>query len=169
MKVGDGTLGTPTFSNFAANGKVDVAFVPFPNQDWSTTGIIKADGFTRPAGYDGAAYSYIDGKGTITQGARTYKYGDTTKKTFGSITSTSINVNCDYGDDGVRLIKDCFAYSNSSEPGDSGGPVGTYIEGSWGESIIGLLGINFAGDGTGFGIKLTNIMSQYPTLQLVYE
>lgn len=168
MKVAGGTLGKPTFSNYSNNGKVDVAFVPFPDQSWATSNLIKNDGYTRPVSYGGPAYSYLSGSASITQGANTYKYGITTGKSFGKITSTSININCDYGDNDVRLIKDCFGYSNSSQKGDSGGPVGIYSLGSWGESRVSLTGINFAGVGTGYGIKLSNILNQYPGLTPIY-
>lgn len=175
MKVSGGTLGTPTFSTYANNGKVDVAFVPFPSNSWTTSGEIKQDGYTMPAGYDGAIYSYLDAaasSASLVVGAKIYKYGNTTKKTLGNLISTSVNITANYGTDDDpdrRVIKDCIEYSNTRQGGDSGGPVGTYVADSWGRCRVNLAGLHFAGGDTGFACKLSNILSQYPALQPVYE
>lgn len=175
MKVSAGTLGTPTFSTCANNGKVDVAFIPFPGSSWTSSGEIKQDGYTMPAGYDGAIYSYLDAavsSASLVVGAKIYKYGNTTGKTLGSLISTSINITVNYGTDDEpdrRVIKDCIEYSNARQGGDSGGPVGTYIADSWGRCRVNLAGLHFAGGDTGFACKLSNILSQYPALQPVYE
>lgn len=175
MKVSGGTLGTPTFSTYANNGKVDVAFIPFPSSSWTTSGQIKQDGYTMPGGSGGAIWSYLDAaasSASLVVGAKIYKYGNTTKKTLGSLISTSINVTVNYGTEDEpdrRVIKDCIKYSNTRQGGDSGGPVGTYVADSWGRCRVNLAGLHFAGGSTGFACKLSNILSQYPALQPIYE
>ncbi len=148
MKCADGTLGTPTFS--VIGGKLDVAFIPYPNGWTPTSGLLDDD------------YEIIYREATeseLIEGGPVAKYGVTTGHTKnGRIVSISVDVSVQY-DDGVKTIRDCFKYTNSSEGGDSGGPVG------FGKvrSVFRLIGIHFAGNGkTGSGIKLSNIKAAYP-------
>ncbi|MBS5571168.1 MAG: hypothetical protein KHX22_07855 [Clostridiales bacterium] len=150
MSCADGTLGTPTFSYIG--GKVDVAFIPYPS-GWTPTSALKQP--NAEIIYREATDSEMIEGGLVT------KYGNTTGKTRnGRILSTSVDVACNYGGSiGVKTIKDCFSYTNATEKGDSGGPVGRGKV----REVFRLLGINFAkGSDCGFGIKLSNIKSAYP-------
>ena len=148
MKCADGTLGTPSFSYIG--GKLDVAFIPYPD-GWTPT-----SGLTR----DNSSVIYREATTSeLIEGGPVEKYGVTTGHTkYGRIVSTSADISVEY-DDGVKTIRDTFRYSNPSAGGDSGGPVG------FGKvrSVFSLIGIHFAGNGeTASGIKLSNIKAAYP-------
>lgn len=145
MHCEDGALNEPTFSTIG--GKIDVAFVPYPS-GWTATSGLKRD--NAEIIYEVASSSEMVEGGLVT------KYGVTTGKTMnGYITSTSVDVRIDY-DGVVKTIRDCFSYSNPSEGGDSGGPVGR----GGTRQVFRLLGIHVASGGT--GIKLSNILERYP-------
>lgn len=148
MKCDDGTIGKPAFSTIG--GKVDVAFIPYPS-GWTETSQLTS------SGYDIIYREAYPSE--MIEGGTTTKYGVTTGKTRnGYIMSTSVDVAVNYGDLGVITIHDCFQYSNPSQGGDSGGPVGRSAT----KQVFRLLGIHFASGG--YGIKLTNIKEAYPSL-----
>ena len=150
MKCADGTLGQPTFSYIG--GKVDVAFIPYPS-GWTKTYSLRAP--NQDVIYREATAS------ELIEGGLVIKYGVTTGKTKnGRINSTSVDVNINYGDDvGVKTIRDCFTFSNDTQGGDSGGPVGRGKT----REVFRLLGITVSTSGVGgTGIKLSNIKSAFP-------
>lgn len=148
MKCSDGTIGKPLFSTIG--GKIDVAFIPYPN-GWTETSQLTSDGYE---------IIYREAyESEMIEGGLTKKYGVSTGMTRnGYIISTSVNLPVDYGSLGIVTINDCFQYSNPSQGGDSGGPVGRSAT----KQVFRLLGIHFAGNG--HGIKLTNIKEVYPSL-----
>lgn len=151
MKVSAfGTVGKTLFSYIG--GSLDIAFVEF-NSGWGVTSrFTNAD-----SGKD------IDRAATASEffeGALTKKYGAKTGQQDGKVLSTSIDVTVDY-DNGQKTITDCFQFSNKTQGGDSGGPVGKQQV----RQTFKLYGLTFASpknsDTCGYGIKLTNIRKKY--------
>ena len=144
------TVGTTRFSYIG--GSLDIAFVEF-NSGWEVTDRMleesNSNGIFRAATAD-----------EFYEGALTNKYGATTGKQSGRVLSTSVSTRVEY-DDGVKTINDVFEFSNKTEGGDSGGPVGKQKT----REVFRLYGITFAGpkDGNdfGLGIKLSNIKKAY--------
>ena len=144
------TVGTTLFSYIG--GSLDVAFVEF-NSGWEVTDKMLEESGTN-AIYRAATSD------EFYEGALTNKYGATTGKQSGKILSTSISASVEY-DDGVKTITDVFKFSNKTEGGDSGGPVGKQQV----KQVFRLYGITFAGPKNasdyGLGIKLSNIKKSY--------
>lgn len=157
MKCTSGTIGTPTISYIG--DKLDVAFIPFSNQnDWNTTYRLQNISY--------GEYIYrIAASSEMIAGGSIKRYGISTGITKGSIRSTSVTLNVNYGDTN-KTIRDVFSYTPASERGDSGGPVGRQSP----KEVYRLLGIHFAGDGTyGYGIKYSNIAAKYSISAVTYE
>ena len=144
------TVGTTLFSY--VGGSLDIAFVEF-NSGWAVTDKMLSASDTN-AIYSAATAS------EFYEGALTNKYGATTGKQSGKILSTSVSIDVEY-DSGNKLITDVFKFSNKTEGGDSGGPVGKQQT----KQVFRLYGITFAGPKNtntyGYGIKLSNIKKAY--------
>ena len=144
------TVGTTLFSY--AGGSLDVAFVEF-DSGWNLTDKMLSESDTNSIYCSATADEFYEG-------ALTNKYGAKTGKQSGKILSTSITVQVDY-DDITKTITDVFEFSNKTEGGDSGGPVGKQQV----RQVFKLYGITFAGpensNECGYGIKLSNIKKAY--------
>lgn len=93
------------------------------------------------------------------EGAPTRKYGATGGITSGSVQSVSTSAIVSGYSSGNRVFTDVFKFSNLTQGGDSGGPVGRQTT----KQVFRLYGITFAGesDGSyGYGIKYSNISAK---------
>lgn len=148
------TLGSSSFT--AKGGKLDIAFIPYPS-GWSPTSSLRNPSYGEVIYREATASEMIEGGLVI-------KYGATTGKTVnGRITSISSDRSIYYRETNTYVtLHDLFLFSNETIEGDSGGPVGR----GGTKQVFRLLGITVAsaGDGSGAGIKLSNIKAAYPSM-----
>jgi hypothetical protein len=128
-------------------GTVDAAFVPFSDQNaWGVSNEIHQVGQT-------SGTYYIKWLSYVVEGSRVKSHGVTTNYQYGLVLSV----------DTAEIISGQYFYdlietSIVLQGGDSGGPLVRYYVKS---SNYGLVGINFAGDGTtSLTIKIDNVVSQ---------
>ncbi|MDE7190927.1 MAG: S1 family peptidase [Clostridia bacterium] len=124
------------------SGECDGAFIPFQdasgwNYHQGTVKDVKTDSNHSLVRYGGNS--------RIIQGAKTKKFGIKSGMTDGEITYTNFTLNTKYSDSDTRIPISCIKYSNSSLPGDSGGPVFVYYSGARGSYY--LVALNFGGPG----------------------
>ena len=146
------------------SGTIDAAFVPFPNGDWKPQYYIQYTSGNITYNYGASG---VGDESDIVTGAMVYKYGVTTSKTTGKITSTNSTATLEYSDSsGETTITDVIRYSNESLGGDSGGPVLVEKSEPYGKKSVWLIGCHFAGpkdpDTYTFGIacKITNVIEE---------
>ena len=167
IKFNNIVVGQPSFSiidEITYNKSVDVAFIPFPDQaSYAASQMIDNDVIITSTGrpVSTSIISDIALRSELILGADNYKYGVSTERTIGKITSTCVSIYVGYGSGG-RVMCDVISYSNNGDQGDSGGPFGMFSNDTLGRYYIRLMGINFAGvnngEGNSYGIKLSNIM-----------
>lgn len=128
-------------------GTVDAAFVPFSDQNtWGVSNEI------HQVGQSSGTY-YIKWLDYVVEGSNVKSHGVTTNYQYGQVLSvdTAETISGEY-------FYDLIETSIVLEGGDSGGPLVRYYPRS---VNYGLVGINFAGDGTtSLTIKIDNIVSQ---------
>ena len=140
-------LGTPSITH--SGDTIDASFVPFENQsNWEITPYEK---------YNSTIFSniFLGNDSQIVNGCSITKIGQTTGITTGTIKNRNTSINI-----GGTLFSNVMTYTNSSQAGDSGGPV-YYNNGT----NLFLIGLNFA-KGTilnkSFGIacRISNVISE---------
>ncbi len=142
------TVGTAILSTITS--KVDLAFVEF-NPGWART--------NRLGSSNGEQIWEIASSSYWLEGAPTKKYGATGGITSGLVQSVSTSAIVSGYSSGNRVFTDVFKFSNLTQGGDSGGPVGRQTT----KQVFRLYGITFAGesDGSyGYGIKYSNISAE---------
>ena len=142
------TVGTTILSTITS--KVDLAFVEF-NPGWART--------NRLGSSNGEQIWEIASSSYWLEGAPTKKYGATSGITSGLVQSVSTSAIVSGYSSGNRVFTDVFKFSNLTQGGDSGGPVGRQTT----KQVFRLYGITFAGesDGSyGYGIKYSNISAK---------
>ena len=139
-------LGTPSITH--SGNTTDASFVPFADQsDWEISPYSK---------YNSTIFNNIllGTNSQIINGRSITKIGQTTGITNGIIKNSNTSVNVD-----GTIFSNVIIYTNSSQGGDSGGPV-YYNDGT----NLFLIGLNFAG-GTisntpvGVACRISNVMS----------
>ncbi len=137
------------------NGLVDVAFVPFEEQDdWTLTNAINY----------GNTYRYITHLSSVIEGQNIETYGKMTGRSFGTVVDVSYTV---YVRD--MYFFDVILHTSPLVKGDSGGPI--VKPSSFSETNVGLVGINFAayeGGGYSAAIKIYTILNTID-LEVVME
>lgn len=128
-------------------GTVDAAFVPFSDQNaWGVSNEI------HQVGQSSGTY-YIKWLDYVVEGSNVKSHGVTTNYQYGQVLSvdTAETISGEY-------FYDLIETSIVLEGGDSGGPLVRYYPRS---VNYGLVGINFAGDGTtSLTVKIDNVVSQ---------
>jgi len=157
-------IGTVTYSTME-DGPVDAAFITFTNS--STVTWVET---YEPKLPDGSTtyLSEVLPEQYIVEGAPVYKIGITSGYTSGQILITDYTYyNISYPDGGIYDITNTIKYTNTSQPGDSGGPV-WFCEGSRGPGHY-LIAINFARDASenGYGIRVSNIVNDFGVIPYV--
>jgi len=139
-------LGTPSITH--SGNTTDASFVPFADQsDWEISPYSK---------YNSTIFNniFLGTNSQIINGRSITKIGQTTGITNGIINNSNTSVNVD-----GTIFSNVIIYTNSSQSGDSGGPV-YYNDGT----NLFLIGLNFAG-GTisntpvGVACRISNVMS----------
>ena len=140
-------LGTPSITH--SGDTIDASFVPFENQsNWEITPYGK---------YNSTIFSniFLGNDSQIINGCSITKIGQTTGITTGTINNRNTSINVE-----GTLFSNVMIYTNSSQAGDSGGPV-YYNNGT----DLFLIGLNFAG-GTilnktvGVACRISNVISE---------
>lgn len=125
---------------------IDAAFIPFTNQnDWIATAKAKSR-------FDSTPYSNIrlGNENFIIEGIKVKKFGNTTGNTTGEILYNDVIATIE----GVRLTN-LLCITNSSQSGDSGGPV-YYDDGGTNLFLIGM--VNAGNSSFGAACRITEVM-----------
>lgn len=156
MKHNDGTIGVATKRKMQES--VDAAFIPYEKPgDWTIINSAR--------GVDNLNHTYSNTKysdvATWTQeGMRVRKFGITTGTTEGKIEYNDSSVMTQFENGNVLSLNDCLVFSNTTKPGDSGGPI--YAIGGTKGSLW-FIGLTFGCQSDysmGFGCKATNIFRE---------
>ena len=135
---------------------LDAAFIPFPDSSWETSYLVDWNG---PGAIAQISGYYMPS--AITYGVPVGKSGLATGYTTGTITNDSKDCYVMAMNYGAKFY-DVFEVSNSTQGGDSGGPM--WYGGNTAFNDPYLYGITFSGDPNGSygnGIKAGYILSEF--------